>query len=160
LNENASFMRPKQNSDICKLLNKPHDNYLATEWEQVVLNAVSKFGEVRYEPELGDSKPDLFFRSKDGSLEFIADVTAPSDQGFHDLNPADAFEEELWRRLKKSNLTLGGFDVHIDPHTKAVYRGMDERIRLNLPGRAKWDGEIFNSRFYAFLLKFGAFRHC
>jgi hypothetical protein len=151
LNENASFMTPKQNLDICKLLNKPHDNYLATEWEQVVLNAASKFGAVRYEPELGSSKPDLLFASNDGSLEFLADVTAPSDQGFHDLNPADAFEEELWRRLKKSNLTLGGFDVHIDPHTKAVYRGMDERIRLKLPGRAKWDEEIFNSDFYAFL---------
>jgi hypothetical protein len=99
-------MTPKQNSDICKLLNKPHDNYLATEWEQVVLNAASKFGAVRYEPELGRSKPDLLLTSNDGSLEFLADVTAPSDQGFHDLNPVDAFEEELWRRLKKSNLTL------------------------------------------------------
>jgi hypothetical protein len=47
------------------------------------------------------------------SLEFIADVTAPSDQGFHDLNLADAFEEELWRRLKKSNLTPVGIALRV-----------------------------------------------
>jgi hypothetical protein len=151
LSENASFMTEKQNSNIRDLLNKPHENYLATEWEQVILNATSKFGAVQYEPQLGCSKPDLVFRSTDGSLEFIADVTAPSDQGFHDLNPVDTFEEEFWRLLRKNNWTAGGFDIRTDAHTKVVYRGADDRIRLKLPARAKWDEEIFNSRFYAFL---------
>jgi hypothetical protein len=47
-----------------------------------------------------------------------------SDQGFHDLSPADAFNEEFQRRLTKSDWLEGGFEVHIDPVTTAIYRGM------------------------------------
>jgi hypothetical protein len=103
LNQNAAFVSKQQNSTACGLLNEPHENYVATEWEQVIVNAASKFGIVRYEPQLGESNPDLLFRSGDGSFEFIADVTAPSDKGFHDLNPIEAFEEEFWRLLRKAN---------------------------------------------------------
>jgi hypothetical protein len=89
LSENARFLTPKQSENACGLLNTPHDNYLATEWEQIILNAASKFGTVEHEPLLGKSKPDLLFRSNDRSFEFIADIAAPSDKGFDALNPAD-----------------------------------------------------------------------
>src|ERR1700722_16374601 len=151
LNENATFVSRKQNSIACGLLNEPHENYVATEWEQVIVNAASKCGTVQYEAQVGDCTPDLLFRSKDGSLEFIADITAPSDQGFHDLNPVEAFEDEFWRLLTKSRWTAGGFDLRVDSHSKTAFKGAPERLRLKLPARSKWKKEIFNASFYAFL---------
>jgi hypothetical protein len=58
LNQNAAVVSKQQNSTACGLLNEPHENYVATEWEQVIVNAASKFGIVRYEPQLGESSPD------------------------------------------------------------------------------------------------------
>jgi hypothetical protein len=151
LNENALFMTREQSSTIRDRLNKPHENYLATEWEQIIVNAASRCGTVQHEPEIGGSKPDLVFKSEDGSLEFLADVTAPSDQGFHDLNPVDAFEEEFRRRVQKSGWIDSGFDIYIGGDSKNIYRGMDDRIRLKIPPRSKWNEEIFNTRFMSFL---------
>jgi hypothetical protein len=116
-----------------------------------VLNAASKCGSVEHEIELGNSKPDLLFRSDNGQVQFIADVTAASDEGFHELNPTDAFNEEFQRRVLKFGWTSGGFHIKTDPHTTRLYRGMDDRVRLKLPARSTWGKTIFNSDFTRFL---------
>ena len=154
LDENAnSFLTPKQAVNIRQLLNKAHANYLAVEWEQVILNAASKFGDVQHEPRLGSSTPDLLFRSSHAPVEFLAEITAPSDQGFHDLNPVDAFQEEFWRRFRKSNLSIGGFDIQIEGHPQFISQASKERIRVKLARRARWDEDIFNAAFHDFLRK-------
>lgn len=128
LNENAAFLTQQQLSNICNLLNTPRDDYMATEWEQVILNAASKVGRVEHEPKLtGSRKADLLFRSDDPLFEFIADVTAASDKGLNKLNPVDCLNEEFWRYLKRYDLLLsGGFDLQVDQYPNAIYRGSDE----------------------------------
>jgi hypothetical protein len=152
LDENARSLTTAQQSTACSLLNNAsNDNYLATEWELVILNAASKLGSVEHEAELGGSRPDLRFTSDDGQVEFIADITAASDEGFHDLNPTDTFHEEFQRRVLKFGWTSGGFHIQTDPHTTRLYRGMDDRVRLKLPARSTWGKTIFNSDFNRFL---------
>src|ERR1700691_4181297 len=152
LDENAAFLAPKQLVTACNLLNLVRDEYLSTEWEQVILNAASKIGAVRHEPALGgDCTPDLWFKTSDQSLEFIADVTAASDRGLNKLNPVDALDEEFWRHLRKAKLFTGGFDRQVDAYPNSVYRGSGERVRLKLPARGEFDQKIFHAEFHRFL---------
>jgi hypothetical protein len=152
LDENALFLDPKQLVTICNLFNTVRDDYLATEWEQVILNAASKAGTVEHEPALGGvSKPDLWFKTRDQSLEFIADVTTASDRGLHKLNPVYALEGEFWRQLRKAGIFAGGFDVHVDAYPNPVYRGSNAKVRLKLPPRREFGDKIFNGAFHAFL---------
>jgi hypothetical protein len=152
LNENAAFVSPKQLSTICGLLNTVHDDYLATEWEQVIVNAASKVGVVQYEPRLpGNRAPDLQFQASEPPPQFIADVTTASDKGLRKLNPVDALHEEFSRHLRKRKLFMGGFDVQVDAYPNSVYRGSEERVRLKLPNRADFSDKIFSSGFLAFL---------
>ena len=152
LNENAAFLAPKQLATVCKLLNSVRDEYLSTEWEQVILNAASKFGTVKHEPVLaGDRAPDLWFKAADESFEFVADVTTASDRGLHKLNPVDALDEEFWRHQRKAKLFTGGFDCQVDAYPNSVYRGSGERVRLKLPSRRDFENKIFNAEFHGFL---------
>lgn len=152
LNENAAFLSPKQLSAICDLLNTVRDDYLATEWEQVIINTASKVGAVQYESRLaGNRTPDLQFHANEPPLQFIADVTTASDRGLRKLNPVDALHEEFWRHLRKRKLFMGGFAVQVDAYPNSVYRGSEEKVRLKLPNRAEFNDKIFNSGFLAFL---------
>lgn len=151
LNENSEFLTRDQALKVCGLLNSAHDNYLSTEWEQAVLNTAGKYGNVQHEIQLGRSKPDVFFKSHDGQLEFVADITTCSDESFHKLNPVEAFEQEFNRLTRKAGCPLGGYFLKIDPLTTNIYRGLDERIRLKLPPRSRWRESLFNAAFGAFL---------
>lgn len=152
LNENAAFLSPKQLSTMCGLLNTVRDDYLATEWEQVIVNAASKVGVVRYEPRLaGNRTPDLQFQANEPSLQFIADVATASDKGLRKLNPVDALHEEFWRHRQNRKLFMGGFDVQVDAYPNSVYRGSEEKVRLKLPNRPEFNDKIFNSGFHGFL---------
>jgi len=152
LDENATFLAPKQLVTACNLLNLVRDEYLSTEWEQVILNAASKIGAVQHEPALGgDCTPDLWFKASDQSLEFIADVTAASDRGLNKLNPVDALDEEFRRHLRKAKLFPGGFDRQVDAYPNSVYRGSGERVRLKLPARGEFDQKVFHAEFHGFL---------
>jgi hypothetical protein len=70
----------------------------------------------------------LVFRADDAWFEFIADVTAPSNQGFHDRNLVNAFEGEFWRLLKKNNCTAGEF-------TNVFVRGISVPEASRFPSR-------------------------
>jgi len=89
LDENSNFLTAEQSANVVSRLNQNDEHYLALEWEQVILNAAAKCGNVEHERLLGSSRPDLLFRSSD--CEFIADITTASDHGFDALNPFDHF---------------------------------------------------------------------
>lgn len=153
IDENSSFLSPKQIDAVCGRLNSLHDGYLAVEWEQALLNAASKSGSVSHERPMGKSKPDLIFRASDRPVRFIADITAVSDRGYENENPIDAFQQEFDRHLSKKNLLVaGGFHVKVDTDSSKLYRGSRERVRLKLPKkRSDWDKRIFDGGFFHFL---------
>jgi hypothetical protein len=153
INENAAFLKSRQLQTSVSLLNSVTEEYLAKEWEMVILNASSKCGNVEHEPGAeGERAPDLFFRSLDNRVRFIADVATVSDRGFNKDNPVDAFDEEFWRHLQKAGLFLtGGFHRQIDEHSESGSRGSNRKVRLKLPPRQEFDAKIFNAAFFAFL---------
>jgi len=155
--ENSAFLSRAQCDVVCGRLNKSHAGYLATEWEQAILNAASKVGSVTHERTIGKTNPDLIFNSANPSVEFIADITAASDLGYENDNPVEPFDEEFRRHLKKRNLLMGGFDVRIDADSSKLYRGSKERVRLKLPRkRSDWREKIFNRSFLSFLQSVGS----
>ena len=119
----------------------------------VVLNAAGKCGRVEHEPGAeGERTPDIFFRSLDDSVRFIADVATVSDRGFNKDNPVDAFDEEFWRHLQKFELSLaGGFHRQIDRHPESGSRGSSRKVRVKLPPPGEFDTKIFNAAFFNFL---------
>lgn len=152
LDENARLLSPKQLADICKLLNTVRDDYLATEWEQAVVNAASKVGTVTYEPSLqGTRRPDLRFESTVPPLEFVADVTTVSDKGLDRDNPVYALHEELLRHLHRRKWFDDGFSVSVEAHRGSISRGSGQKVRLKLPKMPEFKKRIFNSRFHEFL---------
>src|SRR5438067_2140472 len=87
LSSSQAYLSSPQRQAFCNHLNKVSDNYLATEWELVILDAAASVGTVQYEPDIGGRRrPDFLFRSKSG-FNFLADVTAVSDRGLHKQNP-------------------------------------------------------------------------
>lgn len=155
LDENAAFLSQKQLSRICHLFNSVRDDYLATEWEQVITNLAHKLGgTVRYEPHMvGPRVPDLLYHAEEPPLEFIADVTTCSDTGLHKRNPVEALQEEFSRYLRKAKINAGGFHLEVDAYPQPVYRGSKNKPRLKLPKRVEYKDRIFNSGFRSFLSK-------
>jgi len=153
LDENAAFLTPNQLRTAVSLLNSVYEEYLAKEWEMVVLNAASKCGIVEHEPSAeGQRAPDIFFRSFNGAVRFIADVTAVSDQGFNKENPFDALDEEFARHLRKAGLFVsGGFHLQVDEHTDSGSRGSNRKVRLKLPPVKEFGEKIFTTAFLDFL---------
>jgi hypothetical protein len=85
---------------ICRL-NALDDQSLATEWELIILNALSRVGLVDYEPALGGtSNLDFKFTATSG-LRLIGDVTYLSDDEAIRTNPIQSLADEIQRRMGK-----------------------------------------------------------
>jgi hypothetical protein len=153
LDENAAFLRTSQLHTTVGLLNSVYEEYLAKEWEMVLLNAASKCGIVEHEPGAeGERAPDILFRSLDDSVRFIADVATISDRGFNKDNPFDALDQEFSRHLRKAELFLsGGFHLQVDEHPASGNRGSNHKVRLKLPPVGKFAKTIFTAAFFDFL---------
>lgn len=153
LDENAAFLSTSQLQTTVRLLNSVYEEYLAKEWEMVVLNAASKCGIVEHEPGTqGERAPDILFHSLDDSVRFIADVATISDHGFNKDNPFDTLDEEFSRHLRKAELFLsGGFHLQVDEHPASGNRGTNRKVRLKLPPVSQFGNKIFTAAFFDFL---------
>jgi hypothetical protein len=97
--------------DWASRLDKVRDDYVATEWEIILLESFSKHGEVRYEPS-SDERIDIVFSGS--NVYFAADITTASDRFLHQTNPVHQFSEELGRQARKNKiLSFGGFSYEI-----------------------------------------------
>jgi len=159
LDENASWMTPGQLLEQVRSLNNPDEvTPLAWVWEVAVLNALSKFVQIVYEPELGSrpnpklgSRPDIVFQV-DGET-VIADITAISDKCRHHDNPVDELNDEFVRRvfpLIQAGLK-GGFGLSIRDIVQRR-RGREKPApQLRIPHMNRFKAVIFTSAFDKFL---------
>lgn len=151
LNRSESYLSSPQRQSICSLLNKVRDDYLATEWELVVLDSASRIGSIQYEPIFsGTKRPDFLFKDENG-LSFVADITAVSDRCLHKRNPFAALQEEFWRQQRKLGILHGGFDLDVRGYPNNTFRGSGEKPRLKIPRISEFPTRIFNARFRAFM---------
>lgn len=92
-------------------LNEATERSLSAEWEVAILFALATCGNVVHEPTLGRKRPDVLFRND--TAEFVADVVTVNDDGYETANPYRAFEQEFWRRLRKSGVPPNRFSYKI-----------------------------------------------
>jgi len=135
LNENREFLTSKHMSVHVDKLNSQNAASIATTWEIVLLNALSKIGNVFHERDFGGKTcPDIYFESYD-TPPFIADITALSDDNYDKENPIIYFLEYLNVFFNKVGLTTSGLSLEVDSEMVGEYR--DRKIKLALPEKNK-----------------------
>jgi hypothetical protein len=131
LNKNRRFFPAGQVAEHVKKLNNQDNVSIATVWEVVILNALSKVGEVKHEKKFeGSRKPDIFFESSN-ITPFVADITAISDEYYDKENPINYFRECLNNFFNKEGLTTKGLSIDVGNEKVGNYG--DRKIRLSLP---------------------------
>jgi len=136
LNDNASFMSHSQLQRHVGALNDESNVTLPTEWEISILHAISRFASIKHEPDLGGrARIDIYCTIPSQSLEFAADITTVSDQGYEKDNPLKEFYDILTSRA---------FAVGVDPGCLFFEVGGDmvgkrsaHKMKLKLPPRGE-----------------------
>jgi hypothetical protein len=154
IDENDGFLFKRQTKKHVDELNQMATKLsLDYEWEVVLLNVLSKFGEVKHEKKFNGKKPDVYFiSSRKEEVNFVADITTVSDRGCDELYPYDVLRQELDKRLTEQGIKreyvslMGGYGG------KAHYRG-GPRVEQKLPGRARFAEVIFGEPFNRFVRK-------
>src|ERR1700679_1686501 len=133
---------------VAKLKSTRATDYIATEWEIVLLNVFSRLGTLLHEPELGfPKKVDVVLENS--ALKFCADITAISDKGFHQTTPIRELEDQLRSHYQVSGITGGGLVLDVSSVGFATYKGVKQR-RI-LPAKAEFDKQVFNEGFISFI---------
>ncbi|RAP59822.1 hypothetical protein BTJ49_03250 [Oleiagrimonas sp. MCCC 1A03011] len=110
-------------------LNTPGKDRLAAMWEVVTFHGLSKLGILRDELPLETGrKPDIHFKSND--LEITADVTTVSDDGLHEINPAQKLQELIYEQQVKLGLPDAGMKLDIDYREERSNRGVKTKLCL------------------------------
>lgn len=153
INENGRWLKESQTKKHVRELNQAQkEPTLAFEWEVVLVNVFSKLGKVRHEEPLGNGKDaDIYFETFSNSdHNFTADITTASDKGLDENNPFEALSNELTKRVSAAGLKPNYFDLKVDGVGFPTFKG-GPKIKLTLPGRARFDQIIFNQGFEDFL---------
>ena len=150
LHRNSTIVSQDKLKDWVARLNTISDDYVATEWELILLEAFAQLGSLRYEPE-EFGRVDLYFESVDGRLSFAADIIAISDRQLHKENPAAFFADEFRRKLRKAGIIHGTFFYKIleKDHSQGWGRG-HQRVLL-LPHVSAFPTTIFNENWLTFI---------
>ena len=144
LDSSAAFIPAEKLRDWVRRLNKVSRDYVATEWEVVLVSAIGQFGRVEHERPLGRRPIDLVFESRDGTLKFGADIAAISDESLHERNPIQRLRNEFNRRVVKAGIRSGRFVFRVEEQQPV---GRDEKRRLLLPPAKDFGTLIFNAAF-------------
>jgi len=153
VNENARFLHEGQTKKHVQQLNRmTKDLTLAFEWEVVLLNALSKIGKVLHENNFGGRRnADIYFESfDDPRANFVADITVISDKGADETNPYEALSNTLHKLVREAGLRGNSFNLRVGSHPGPAFKG-GPKIKLKLPGRARFSQTIFGKEFEAFI---------
>lgn len=136
LDECRSKLLERSVDDLASKLNQPPRNAIFYECELAVLYALSKIGFVEYEKNCGGrTRPDLFFRTSDNQLKFIADMTAVSDRGLDMKNPVKYFIAEFDKILRKRGIDTGGFTFQFGD--QIVYGASGPKAKILVPSSSE-----------------------
>lgn len=110
-------------------------NVIGAVWEVAIINALRQFGSIAHEVAAGTGsrRPDVLFRSKDGGLEFLADIASASDEGLHDKSWVTELHLSLMRLKKKHGIAHLGIRTEIGRILEGEYG--DSTIRAAIPSK-------------------------
>jgi hypothetical protein len=129
------------NKHFVDRLNGTNEQTLATEWELIVLSALSRVGAVEYE---AGSTLDFRFSAVSG-LRMMGDVTCVSDEEAIRSNPIQSLANEIQRRMTKNGIT-GELTISALPTF-----GDFGKVRLRLPPPHEFVKHIFDAQFRHFV---------
>ncbi len=142
LDANSKLVSTEKLRDWVRRLSTISRDYVATEWEVVLVSVFAKFGCVQHEPPLGPRPIDLVFEAP--GLKFGADIAAISDQSLHERNPIARFRNEFNRRVEKAGIRTGRFVFRVEEKQPV---GQGRKRKLLLPPVNQFDAIIFNAAF-------------
>jgi hypothetical protein len=149
IDENATFLTHKQSKDHVNRLNRLDESAIDAEWEIVVLNALSKVGQVAHERLFRNRRPDIYFKTKSAYSEsFIGDIATISDKGLDEKFPVFSLHDELMRRVKEHGLDPNKFYLRIDRSERSL--AWDPSKPVMTLARSRFS-QIFNADFVSFL---------
>ena len=135
LDANRLILERDQTQKHINLLNQENDPavVIATEWEVVIINALSKKGQVLHEKEFknGSARPDIYFTTN--NIEFVADITTISDKSYNDNNPADYFCDCIYDYFKKIDAPHNGLSISIGNKENGPYG--NKKVKLLIPDK-------------------------
>ncbi len=151
IDENDKFLNKEQTKKHVAELNRGN---LAFEWEIVLLNGLSKVGQVAYEKNFnGRTKPDIYFETRENpDYNFVADITTASDKGLEEQNPFEALRDELIKVVEEHGLSPSSFDLQVGGGDNLSYKG-GPKVKLKLPKSTDFEQTILNKPFKTFLEK-------
>lgn len=117
-------LQPSLTVDQCRglahRLNGKGSQRYATVWETVILSALNRVGDVRFELPLADGRsPDVLFRYPMGTKGIRLDITCVSDAGAEERNPIADFAEEIELAAVRAGIRPNGLHIHVG-HTLDV----------------------------------------
>lgn len=134
LDELRAVLGAETIDNLAARLNRAGKHRIAAMWEVVVLHGLSKCGALRNESPLASlRRPDIAFQH--GTLRFIADITAVSDEGLDNDNPYRELCDLIEGAKRKLGLPIGG--LHLEVHSKQDQTKRGTRTVLLLPPRQK-----------------------
>ncbi|HQU86597.1 MAG TPA: hypothetical protein PKY59_25925, partial [Pyrinomonadaceae bacterium] len=158
INENLSnFNMPVK--EQLKLLNKKENSFnnefLAREWEIVVLNTFAKtfegIGKITHEKKFNKKALDIFFESRTNpKLNFVADICTVSDYGTDEKFPLEELERRFYKHISGKGLNLNYFNIQVGDNSHLISREKGGVV-LYLPNREEFDKKVFNNKFTEFL---------
>jgi hypothetical protein len=133
----STVLTPKQAERLVRQLNSASRHVIPTEWELSVVAAFAKHSPVQYEPSLGRGYPDLVVAdtANDSDVMFIAEITAVSDHGIDEANPADFLYEEILMMAIKLEIDFSVLGWHVGDTMEGTYP--DKRMKVLLPPKQK-----------------------
>ena len=145
--ENARFLTRKQVRKQIDDLNRAGDSAIASEWEIVLLNALSKVGSVEHERNFGGTtNPDVHFTSNENSdFEFVADITSASDKGIDQQYSMWPLLRAIQKTFEDSGLNRNHVYLEGGGNAEQVFRREDRAKLPWMPGEPRFEQVIFKN---------------
>jgi hypothetical protein len=153
--ENQNFLKRKQTRKHVDDLNGAGKDAIGAEWEVVGLNALSKVGKVDHERNFGGPKnPDVYFElDADANFQFVADITAASDQGIDKQYSMDPLLRAFQKKFEDNGLSRNHLYLRAGGNAEQVFR-REDRARLQwMPGEPRFEQVFFADAGFVRFLK-------
>jgi hypothetical protein len=150
IRENAGFTTLAQRERQAAALNRANAESLSVEWEILVLNGLSCLATIRHEMRIGTRLPDVLAHVGTGTTAetFVADIATVFAEANEEMNPIQAFSEDLWMRAKKMGLSGNGFQI--DARGSRQGQTWKQRMVLKVPPKRDL-AKVFDQHLRPFL---------
>ncbi len=152
--ENASFTLRKDLKEQVHKLNDVPVQFIATEWEIILLNVLSKLGNVEHHKKFeGTSNIDIYYSDRKNTDEsFIADIATISDKGRNEKNPVEELDYWLSKITEDRGFDSNNFELHISGKRGYKFNGTITELKIPTFKEIKKGNEnLLGEKFLKFL---------